>query len=199
MTRGETQASDLVEGLGPFWESGTFWAAAAAVVAVVAVYVTHRAAHPRRRLMYAFTSDPLVQRHQREMSTRVLRVSLGDQELSDPRLVTLRLECRGTRDISSAQFENGKPIEVVLGVPILELVSMSTEPPDVHPTTFDVVDGVLRIGPGRLGAGETVSYTVLVDGAPDQYTLRRELIDVRVRPKWRVDRDGYLVDDVPRP
>ncbi|WP_406350883.1 hypothetical protein OHB56_40900 [Streptomyces sp. NBC_01635] len=195
MNANESAAASLLDRLDTLWESDKLWVVLAVLVAAIGVYVTYRAAHPRRRLVYAFTSAPLIQRHQRDLSSNVIRVSVGGRNLADPRLVTLRLESRGTKDIATAQFDNGTPIEVALGLPIVEIVSLETEPPHAQGPTCTLQDRVLRIGPGRLGAGETVSYTLLVDGTPPHYRLRHQLIDVQVRAKWRLDRTGEPIDE----
>ncbi|MCX4609371.1 hypothetical protein [Streptomyces mirabilis] len=195
MTGNQFVGASYLEHLPPFWRSEIFWAAASVVVAVIAIYASKRIAYPRRRLIYAFTSSPLIQQHQRGLSTNVLEVSVGGRRLNDPRLVFLRLESRGSRDISSGQFDNGTPIEVELGLPIAEIVSLDCEPPHAHGPAITLHDRVLRIGPGRLGAGETVQYTLLVEGAPPHYRLRHQLIDVQVREKWRLDRSGEPIDE----
>ncbi|WP_405814732.1 hypothetical protein OG241_09005 [Streptomyces sp. NBC_01390] len=100
-------------------------------------------------------------------------------------VVSLRLENTGRRDISSAQFDQGDPLHIVLGLPVVELVSMAAEPPGalgLRPGSWDN-DG-MTIRPGRLGAGEAITYTLLVDGDPSFYRLTHALIDVRVKEKF---------------
>ncbi|WP_159025192.1 hypothetical protein [Streptomyces sp. MUSC 125] len=43
--------------------------------------------------------------------------------------MSLRLENTGRRDISSAQFGQGGPSRINLGLPVVKLVSMAAEPP----------------------------------------------------------------------
>ncbi|MEU6885598.1 hypothetical protein ABZ918_10370 [Streptomyces viridosporus] len=189
MTPTLAAATDVVATSGPFWFSETFWAAAGVVVGAgvgaAGVYATRRAAFPKRRLVYSFSSSSLVQRHQRNVSANVLHIRLGERELHNPRLVSLRLENTGRRDISSAQFDQGDPLRIVLGLPVVELVSMAAEPPGalgLRPGALD--DHGMSISPGRLGAGEAITYTLLVDGDPSFYRLTHALIDVKVREKF---------------
>ncbi|MGW0188198.1 hypothetical protein ACWDV7_20835 [Streptomyces sp. NPDC003362] len=195
MTPTLAAAIDVVVASGPFWFSGTFWAAAGVVVGAgvgaAGVYATRRAAFPKRRLVYSFSSSSLVQRHQRNVSANVLHIRLGERELHNPRLVSLRLENTGRRDISSAQFDQGDPLRIVLGLPVVELVSIAAEPPGalgLIPSGWD--DHGMSIRPGRLGAGEAITYTLLVDGDPSFYRLTHALIDVKVREKFAPKTDG---------
>ncbi|MFD8666228.1 hypothetical protein ACFV1U_12585 [Streptomyces microflavus] len=195
MTSTFAAATDVAAAAGPFWSSETFWAAAGvfvgASVGAAGVYATRRAAFPKRRLVYSFSSDSLVQRHQRNVSSNVLHIRLGERELHNPRLVSLRLENTGRRDISSAQFDQGEPLRIILGLPVVELVSMAAEPPAaLGLIPGDVDDNGISIRPGRLGAGEAITYTLLVDGDPSFYRLAHALIDVKVKEKFPPKTNG---------
>lgn len=190
MTPTSAASSAVVVASSPFWASETFWAAAAVAVAVgagiVGAYATLRAAFPKRRMVYSFTSSALVQRHQRNVSSNVLHIYLGTRELADPRLVSLRLENPGRRDISSVQFDQGTPMRVTLGLPIVELVSMAAEPPG-NPGLNDVAlegNSAVSIRPGLLKAGAAITYTFLVDGEPSQYSLSASLVEVDLTQKF---------------
>ncbi|MYT12564.1 hypothetical protein YWIDRAFT_01834 [Streptomyces sp. SceaMP-e96] len=195
MTPALAAAIEVVTASGPFWSSETFWAAtgvvAGAGIGAAGVYATRRAAFPKRRLVYSFSSSSLVQRHQRNVSANVLHIRLGERELHNPRLVSLRLENTGRRDISSAQFDQGNPLRIVLGLPVVELVSMAAEPPSaLGLSPGGLEDHGMSIRPGRLGAGEAITYTLLVDGDPSFYRLTHALIDVTVKEKFPPKTDG---------
>ncbi|MFP1624044.1 hypothetical protein ACLB9X_02210 [Streptomyces sp. 5K101] len=195
MTPTLAAAIDVVTAAGPFWSNETFWAAAGVVVGAGAaaggMYATHRAAFPKRRLVYSFSSSSLVQRHQRNISANVLHIRLGERELHNPRLVGLRLENTGRRDISSAQFDQGEPLRIDLGLPVVELVSMAAEPPSALGLSPDGWgDHGMTIRPGRLGTGEAITYTLLVDGDPSFYRLTHSLVDVKVKEKFPRKTDG---------
>ncbi|MFE7114121.1 hypothetical protein ACFU99_01685 [Streptomyces sp. NPDC057654] len=195
MTPALAVAIDVAAATGPLWSSETFWAAAGVAVGAgigaAGVYATRRAAFPKRRLMYSFSSSSLVQRHQRNISANVLHIRLGERELHNPRLVNLRLENTGRRDISSAQFDQDEPLRIVLGLPVVELVSMAAEPPAAVGLIFDGLDDHgMSICPGRLGAGEAITYTLLVDGDPSFCRLAHALIDVNVKEKFPPRIDG---------
>lgn len=177
---------------GSFWSSDTFWAATGVVVALVVgvagVYVAYRAALPKRRLVYSFGSSALIQRHQRTVSTQELSIYLGGRPLIDPHLVSLRLENTGRLDISSAQFDQGGSLRVDFGLPVVELVSAVAEPPGAYglmPNDWGA-EGV-TIPPGRLGRGEAITYTLLVEGDPSRYQFTHPLIDVTVKEKFSMN------------
>jgi hypothetical protein len=86
------------------WDSAAFWPAAGIVVGLLAiaatVWVTLRAANPKRRLYYALLTDtPLISRHH-DLSEE-LKVTYGTRQLAEPRIVTVQLVSRGRRDIAA--------------------------------------------------------------------------------------------------
>ncbi|MFG2489245.1 hypothetical protein ACGFSI_41740 [Streptomyces virginiae] len=192
MTRNQTAAIDLIAQAAPLWESPTFWAAGAVGatlgVGAVAAWATLRAARPKRQLAYWHDTLPLIQQPtlgtlvQRRIAGSGLEVRLHGQALENPRLVTIHLRNTGRSDITSAQFDGGAPIRLLLDLPILELIAVDSVPEEATPPALSFADPPLelRIGPGRIGAGCSVTYTVLVDGHTD-VRLRHGLADVKVR------------------
>ncbi|MCX5328118.1 hypothetical protein [Streptomyces sp. NBC_00140] len=188
---------------GPFWSSDTFWAAAGVIVGAgvgaAGVYATVRASVPKRRLMYSFSSVSIAHVFSPEppdlppfVWTALLRSSLEGSVLGNPRLVSLRLENTGRRDISSDQFDQGEPLHVVLGTPVVGLLMAAAEPPGAFLRSGDFDGQGMTIPPGRLGAGEAITYTFLVDGDPDSYRLTHALIDVEVKEKFPPRQVPYM-------
>ncbi|MFF3326421.1 hypothetical protein [Streptomyces sp. NPDC002889] len=170
----------LVTAAAPFYESGTFWAAAAVFatlgVGVGAMWATLRANNPKRRLAYWMGSTRLVASDHLDS----LEIRRHGTFLSEPRVVRVQLVNTGRRDISSAAFDRDLPIVMDLGIPILELLGTESHPPISAAPEAAAQGTTLRIGPGRLGRKESVTYLVLVDGRPE-YSCQHTLVDVDVK------------------
>lgn len=170
---------------GEWYSSGTFWSAAAVVVTllvgVATVAVTYLTRFARQRLEYGLrTVAPLLTapdgvRDDLELRHRGVR-------LEQPHLVEVVLAGSGRRDIPGTSFDNGDPIRLDLGVPIVELLQITaddsasaTPTPPVH-----AVGTALLVGPALIGRRQHLTLTALVQGEP---SLRCEapLPNARVR------------------
>ena len=117
----------------PFYDSTAFGTAAAITVGLLAItatiWVTLRAANPKRRLYYSMASDtPLIRR--RQDLSQELKVIYGTRELDSPRVVNVQLTSRGRRDIARQAFDDGKPLCLDLDTPIVECVRVTMSPSD---------------------------------------------------------------------
>lgn len=176
-----------------WYESATFWAAATAFVAVAGIasttWATLRAANPKRRLSYSMGYTRLLASNS-SRAHGALQVSHGGTGLSNPHFVRLRLTNTSRRDISSSVFDQGTPIRMDIGVPILEILDTTSRPSAnaVPPTAIS--GSALLIGPGRIGHGQSLSYLVLIDGPNPQLTCQHALNDVDVVD---TESDPYLM------
>lgn len=172
-------AVDVLDKIGAAASEEAFWGAAAVIVAITGVRATVRAAAPRRRLNYHVSTLPLFARE--GANGEGLRVSLEGRALDNPRLVQIHLSSEGTRDITSAHFDQERPIVIELDRPILRVVNVETFPAEAAAPPF-LADGSnrLEVGPGRLGKDGSVTYTLLIDGHT-KHKLRHSLTDVKVK------------------
>ncbi|MGI5460011.1 hypothetical protein ACQEWB_44000 [Streptomyces sp. CA-249302] len=165
---------------GPFYLTEVFWTAAGVPAAVLvgcgAIWAAFRASHPKRRLTYAVAHSRLVRRR----SDGGLEIRCNGTLLADPHLVTVVLTNPGRRDIASSAFDRGEPFRVSLGVPYAEILGSESLPSADLAPPARIHGAELRIGPGRIGSGTTITYQLLVDKAPS-YTCEHSLLDVRVR------------------
>ncbi|MFC8343266.1 hypothetical protein [Streptomyces sp. NPDC057280] len=170
----QTTASDS------FYAADTVVAAAGVVATVVVgwlgIWAVLHVAHPRRRLTYTVTYAPLVP----GVHDGSLVISHNGTPLADPHMVTVTLTNPGRRDIASSAFDRGEPFRIRLAVPYAKLTKTASEPSDAQAPPARVRDAELRIGPGRLGSGTTVTYQVLVDTVPT-HECRHSLLDVQVQ------------------
>src|SRR5713101_4736271 len=171
---------------GVWYTSGTFWAGAGTVTAVLGavavVWVTFTVGFPRRRLYYGMPA-----------AARLLTAPAGmrsDLELrhhgtllADPRVLTIELVSRGRKDIPSDAFNDRQPLQLDVGAPIVEVLQVTSKP-DALPTPDITPDGtLLKIGPSLIGKRHEITITVLTDGEEPSLTCQSPLIDVQVRQR----------------
>ncbi|MFF4228018.1 hypothetical protein [Streptomyces sp. NPDC001820] len=164
-----------------FYSSGNFWAAAAVIVALAAgggaMWATLRAANPRRSIHVSMHETRLLRSHASLGST--LEIRRNGALLTDPRLVQVYLRNPSRRDIASSAFDQGAPLRVDLGVPILDVLGAESSPTTAQAPPAAASGAELGIGPGRIGRRSQLTYLVLIDGDPT-FACRHTLIDVEV-------------------
>ncbi|MFE5917201.1 hypothetical protein [Streptomyces sp. NPDC056468] len=165
---------------GAFYTGETFWTAAGVagtvLVGFLAMWTAFRSTHPKRRLNYTVSHQPLVQ----QVMYGSLEIRWNGAILTDPHVVRLVLTNPGRWDIPSEAFDRGDPFQVDLGVPCLEVLRTEAGPGAARAPQTEVCGSLLRIGPGLIGRGTTITYLLLVDTAP-AYDCRHSLVDVKVQ------------------
>lgn len=169
---------------GQWYASGTFWSIVGVGVAVVSILLSPLVARwlqeGRRRLFYSMpTATPLITRH--SLLTELVIVHRGDR-LSNPHVLEVRLACQGRHDIPSSAFDNGEPLRLDVGVPIVNILGTRTTP-DAARSPAVAMDGTaLLIAPSLIKRGQRTSFTLLVDGPDPALTCPQPpLIDVDVQ------------------
>lgn len=185
----------------PFYDAAAFWPVATGIVVglltiAATVWVTLRAANPKRRLYYWMPTDtPLITR--RQDLSHELKVTYGTRELDSPRVVNVRLTSRGRRDIAREAFDGGEPLRLDLGTPIVECVKVSTSPSDRPDPSYALDGSKLLIGPSHFGRRQTTIFSLLVDGKiPEIVKPQQSLIDVQIRqgyPGYTAGRQQLLL------
>ncbi|MEU2854580.1 hypothetical protein [Streptomyces syringium] len=144
-------------------------------------WATLRAANPRRQLAYwmpaatrlLHTSD----------SVGDLVVMRGGQTLRHPHVLDVRLVNRGRRDVASSHFDSGTPVRLDVGAPIVEILEVTSEPDSLHTPAVAVDDTAITIAPGLIAKGQTIRFSLLVDGPAPRLTCQASLIDVTVQER----------------
>src|SRR6266498_2108359 len=130
-----------------FYASGTFWAGAGVVAAVLrtlpVVWATFTVGFHRRRLYYGMrAAAPLLTAPPGMRSDLELRhrgtppESTGGehadadawQVLADPRVLTLELVSRGRKDIPSDAYDDRQPLRLDVGARIVEVFQTASRP-----------------------------------------------------------------------
>jgi hypothetical protein len=171
---------------GVWYESGTFWAGAGVVVAVLAavavVWVTLSFGFPRRRLYYGLrAAAPLLTAPPGMRSD--LQLLHRKEPLADPYVLTVELISRGRKDIPNDAYNGGQPLLLDLGSRIVEILQITSEPGTLVPPQVVPSETLLRIGPSLIGKRHQITINVLTDGGQPSLTCRSPLIDVQVRQR----------------
>jgi hypothetical protein len=150
----------------PWYASGTFWAIAGVVVAIIfgtgAIVAAYRSQNPRRRLnVYVSSSTPLVHEKGKLLA---LEVRSDGEVLKNPHLVTVVIVVRGRRDIRKDAFDG--PIELMFGARIVGVLeaNSATKVPGTPVPEFGNFRNALKIEPALLRRDHKLTFTVLVEG-----------------------------------
>lgn len=155
-----------------WWTSGTFWSAviALAVGLLGAAIAWIGPRRGRRRLHYGTISETrLLPRHglSEEVRSNLVLLHRGQPVGGDPYVVEIVLRGMGNRDIPSSSFDQGKPLRIHLGVPIIEQLQVNEDSKSAIPTPpIRAGDKSVEIGPGLVGRRQRISVSLLVDGRP---------------------------------
>ena len=166
----------------PWYSSATLWAAVAAVVAVIAFVVTiiQWWLSTRRRVLLYSTPvvTSLLSARAPHMADGGMQVRFKGQPLTDPHLVTLRVESRSRKDISNRDFNASKPLVIGLGTSFAAPVS---EPTKALVDKLDIENADISIGPCLIRRGLVVLLQFVTEGPPHT-SNKNPLIDIDVRP-----------------
>jgi hypothetical protein len=154
----------------------------ALLVGVPVIWLTWRLVFARMRLSYSVLQTPLMVRSEFGSQLRVI-YGEGDRErqLGQARVVRLRLTSRSVKDIPTAAFDDGAPLIVDLGTPVLAILG-GEEPSQSSGLPITDDGDRVRIAPRLIKKGQIITINVLVDGIP-HIRIVSPLIDVRVSEK----------------
>lgn len=180
---------------GALYASGTFWAiagVAAVLLSTIAImWITMRAATPKRRLLY---SMPVVESllNERSGMPQDIEVSRAGKSLSSPKIVTVELASRSRFDITREAFDGGRPLCLNVRTPIVECLKVSVSPSDRSVPSTKIDGSNLLVEPVLIGKCETITFSLLVDGPwPHLEAPEQSLIDVDIRPAERLEQNRY--------
>ncbi|MGW1520820.1 hypothetical protein [Streptomyces sp. NPDC002287] len=152
--------------------SDFFWVVFAAVsgwvIAGVLGWITWRAAHPKRLIVYGlFANEPPSEQHGPTLAPSS-RGRTKPRPLAAPRVLVIAISLLGRQDIGTGDFDRlGKstpqPLRIDVGLPIVRILKVkklnNARWPDPR------IDGTaLAIGPGLIGHNSSMVVQVLVDG-----------------------------------
>lgn len=183
MTSGEIITAS--QAAGPWYTSGTFWAAVAAgagLLGALVVLITWRLGAPRRVLTYNMpVATSLLTTHSQKLGFEGagLKVIYKDDPLVNPYLVQLNVDSRSRRDIKSSDFDQGKSVIFDIGVPVKTVVGGIT-PSEPAAASADIEGNTVKLAPSLIKRGNVLRLNLLVDGRPT-LSCQSSLIDVTVK------------------
>jgi hypothetical protein len=169
---------------GHFYSSPAFLGWAGVLVAIVTLTVIAAqffATSSARVLTYSLMSDTaLLSEGAREKAGPGIHVTLGEDVLDDPHVVSIRIGYKGRRDIRGSDFERATPLIVDVGAPILKLLSAGSAAEVMPGVSVGPGARVVRIGPGLIKTGQVISVDLLT-GGPVNLRCLSPLADVAIR------------------
>jgi hypothetical protein len=170
-----------------FYDSAVFWTEACVAAAIVAIIITVLLWYigtPRRLLIYSLFSDTaLLASRVRELTGSDLTVSLHTEILSDPHVVSVRVESRSRRDIRGTDFESDKPLVIDVGTPILKILDCETGGTAMPAVCVGTSGSALNIGPALIKRHQVIAVNLLTDAKPQLTCPNPPLADVTIKQR----------------
>jgi hypothetical protein len=146
----------------------------ASIIALLTTYAFHREIHPRRRVTFRASIDPLISQGTGDQNG--LRVRYGETPIEQPYLVTVTIRSQGKADIQAASFHAQAPIRIDLNTstygPLGAPVGRAAR--DVQ---LSVEDSSISIGPSQIKRDFYLKFQCLCDGSP-RLVARNSLTDI---------------------
>jgi len=174
----------------PWYTSGTFWAGAGVVVAllvgVATVLVTWSVGTSKRKMIYSVpTLTSLLPYNDRFAKNAFsdLEIMHNGAKLSNPYIISLRIENVGRKDIRSSDFDQGRPLLFHINASIVTMLgaAISTE---MRPESFRLGrtnrGDVVEVGPALFKKNGFIAVDLLTDGKP-MLVCESPLIDVTIK------------------
>ena len=145
----------------------TLWGAVSGLCAFITGALTiilWRLSNRRRVLLYSTpVVTSLLSAHVTHMPEGDIHVMFKGQPLTDPHLVTLRVESRSRKDIANGDFNADKPLVIRLGTSFAAPVS---EPTEVLVDKLNIENSDISIGPCFIQRGLVVLLQFITEGPP---------------------------------
>lgn len=135
----------------------SFAAAATSLLGVFVTVLVSALSRPRSRLTIAIDESPLV-----AMDSPSIVLEHAGQRISQPRLLEIAIRNAGRRPVSSADFQRGEPLRILLGAPVVALLDISSKGHHAVRASSESVE----VGPTLILPGQQINLTVLTDGTP---------------------------------
>lgn len=157
-------------------------AVVALILGGISTYYARKALFPpKRQLSYLLGSaTALVNQAGLQAGGGAIEVRRNGVLLTDPYLVVVEIKNSGRHAIASEQFDRGRPLELDLNVPIVELMGANA---GEHGSVMDACAAsatFVSFGPELIRRSQKVIFTVLTEGCPD-LEVRDYFVDVKMR------------------
>lgn len=177
---------------GPLYSSGTFWAATGAIAAFAALAVSvilWRVGAPRRVLRLTVPVVASLRSSHWARSPGKLEISMDDETVHNPYVVTMNLRNRSRRQIRSDDFDQGRPLLIRFGKPLIAVSADGSARTALDSITYGYSE--VSIGPVLIGGGEDIELTLLTDGYPE-IDWQNPIVGVRIKDRIKVS-DPFFI------
>lgn len=177
------------------WYTNEVFVAALGVLATLGVgflgaWAAKTANYPKLQLGYSISLNKELLSSTAANSS--VSVTHGGVTLPNPRIVVVRLDNVGRRDIVSSMFHNSAPIELDLGKPILELIGVSSTPAGMHSPAVVASGSVINVEPSHIRRKQRITFSVLLNDEPVDIIARHHMINVDVEPNGSLSRGTWF-------
>lgn len=182
--------------LASAWYTNEVFVAALGVLATLGVgflgaWAAKTANYPKLQLDYFISLNKELLSSTAANSS--VSVTHGGVALSNPRLVVVRLDNVGRHDIVANMFHNSAPIELDLGKPILELLSVNSTPAGTHSPTAVATGSTIKVDPSHIRRKQKISFSVLLNEEPTSVIARHHMINVDVEPTGPISKRKVVI------
>jgi hypothetical protein len=141
-------------------------------------YYGRRALFPQKRRLDVTMTIPgsIIARAQEQLGD--VSVLLNGTPIVDPHIATLTIENTGSQDISTEQFDNGRPVICDL---FAEIVSLRRLDSDGASPAWSANGTKIVLGPDLIRAGQRITFQVLTVHAPSPQSVESYLADTEVK------------------
>lgn len=109
-----------------------------------------------------------------------MEVVIDGRPIKDPCVIVIRVANSGRLAIKSDDFDRGRPITFALGVPIVKLLEVSTDPQISAVPDVSQGEQCIMIGPDLIHPGHSIIVQALTSGEPSAALPEHHLIDTIV-------------------
>lgn len=151
-------------------------AVAALVAGIFGALYARKALWPPKRKLEVFIAhiSPILSTEYDKFS-----VSYDGRDIEQPHVCNIQLRSVGRHSISSVQFDQGKPLQIGFGVPIVEILNVEHAPTGGPLSELSITGNTLNLLPSVLAPRSVVNVSVLTNGKPE-LALEHNLIDTPV-------------------
>jgi hypothetical protein len=161
----------------PWYTNWSLWLAVigiATLLATVVFWLLGRIDWPRRLITYEVIMTSLLTTQLKGL-TGDIQIMRDGRVLKDPYVVYIRLDYRSRKDLSSDDFDQGKPILFEFGAQIVNALGGT-----VTPDAAGAGSTCLSIGPALVRRGRLARVTLLVEGQP-RVRVQNPLANVKLK------------------
>ena len=138
---------------------------------------------PRRKLLYGLRAVAQILPGNASDSSGKLELLHDGTAVAQPRVLSVQLTGRGSRDVPSTCFDNGAPIQIDVGARILAILHVGSEPASFIAPKVAFDETKLEIGPSLIGKNQKITFTLLTDGDHPGLNCQAALENVKLKPQ----------------